>query len=164
MWVTGGIGIASHSQPMQIACRGPAELEKMEIKSGLPIPWGLGTTLISGEHLRVCVAPLKAPLQQFRYLKELQQFISVNLDPQSPPAPCCNMFTPSPSSPITGEPVEFQGKHMAGHLCRGAKRGIGCISSYCESHQMEKKRILRGNLMSKGYAIAGVQHRLMETV
>lgn len=127
MWVTGGIGIASHSQPMQIACRGPAELEKMEIKSGLPIPWGLGTTLISGEHLRVRVAPLKAPLQQFRYLKELQQFISVNLDPQSPPAPCRNTFTPSPSSPITGEPVEFQGRHMAGHLCRGAKQGIGCF-------------------------------------
>ena len=45
MCVAWGIGITSHSQPMQIACRGPAGLEETDIKPGLPgTHWGLGTT------------------------------------------------------------------------------------------------------------------------
>lgn len=53
------------------------------------------------------MAPRKALLLQFRYLNELQQFISVNLGPQSSPAPCCNLLNPSPFSPTPGEPVEL---------------------------------------------------------
>lgn len=84
------------------------------------------------------MAPPKALLLQFRYLNELQQFISVNLGPQSSPAPCCNMLNPSPFSPTPGKPVELHKGSMWLETSEPS-RVFFCISSDYGSCRTKKK-------------------------
>lgn len=81
--------------------------------------------LISGEHLRVRVAPSKAPLQPFRYFDELQQFGSVNLDPQLSPALCCILC------PILSQPRRTGGvTQCAWRPLPGSQAGFVCLFIY----------------------------------
>lgn len=105
MWVPEGIGITSHSQPMRIACRGPASLEEMETKPGLlETHWGLGTTF---NLWWASKSPCGSTKSSASAVQVLKWAAAIHFCKPGTPAPCCNTLTPSPSSPAAGEPVEL---------------------------------------------------------